>query len=413
MTDGTDPRAPVTLFTFFLELTRALPVQSGTMYISYADRDEQWSGWADADVAGLLGGGIEVEEIPAGSVPHTSMIARHLTESEPAPLSRVEAAFGDWEMQSLIPPDTPNRPGAEPEPGRATIEVVKSVVALTRFVPQSAHPPGRELTVAALHRIMFGGLVHLNALLEPLGFVAGRWEIGALTLADVPPEVAVLVDHTGTLPGEQREMIAFVTEIHDGYPTLAGDLEDDGSIAREAIGYHGGEKDGGQPFLEVFRFIHAAEGERLVGDHTRALVDLNTAVELLIRFVLYYGHAMTGVSEEDALKANRASLKQKVRKHLPELLGREIDIENPGGPWGAWFSDGYMLRNRAVHEGELLDYDAVERAFGQASELIDDLKTSLMANEQLRELGEQIAVEPHPPDQRNRDDLLNIEFPWD
>lgn len=411
MTDGTDSRAPVTIFTFFLELTRALPVQSGAMHISYVNRDEEWSGWTDAGAAKLLGA--EVEEIPAGSVPHTSVIARHLTEPEPAPLSRVEAAFGDWGMQGLIPPETVNRPGAEPEPGRETIEVVKSVVALTRFVPQSAHPPGRELTVGALQRIMFDGLVHLNALLEPLGFVAGRWEIGALTLADVPPEVAVLVDNTGWPVGEQREMVAFVTEVHDGYPILAGDLEDDGSIAREAIGYHGGEQGGEQPFLQVFRFIHAAEGERLIGDHTRALVDLNTAVELLIRFVLYYGHAMTGVPEKIAWEANQASLKLKVRRYLPELLGRDIDLENPDGPWGAWFGDGYMLRNRAVHEGELLDYDAVERAFRQAGELIDDLKASLIANEQLRPLGEQIEVEPHPPDERNGDALLNIEFPWD
>lgn len=412
MTNGTDPRAPITLFTFFLELTRALPVQSGAMHVSYIDRDEEWSGWTDADLAGLLGNS-EVETSPTGSVPHTSMVVRHLTEPERAPLSRIEATFDDWGMQGLIPPDTVNRPGTEPEPGRATIEVVKSVVALTRFVPQSAHPPGRELTVGALQRIMFDGLVHLNALLGPLGFVAGRWDIGALTLADVPPEVAVLVDNTGAPSEEQRTMVAFVTEIHDGYQILAGDLADDGSIAREAIGYHGDEKGGGQPFLQVFRFIHAAEGERLVGDHTRALVDLNTAIELLIRFVLYYGHAMTGVPEKTAWEANQAPLKQKVRRYLPDLLGREIDIEDPDGPWGAWFGDGYMLRNRAVHEGELLDYDAVERAFDQASELIDDLKTSLMANEQLRELGEQIEVEPYLSEERNRDDLLNIEFPWD
>jgi hypothetical protein len=411
MTDGINPPAPVTLFTFFLELTRAVPMQPGTMHISYVDGDEGWGGWTDADVAGLLGD-IDVEAIPTGSVPHTSMIARHLIEPEPAPLSRVEAAFGDWGMQGLIPPESAHRRGSRPEPGQ-TIEVVKSVVALTRFVPQSAHPPGPELTVGALHRIMLDGLVHLNALLEPLGFVAERGEVGALTLADMPPEVAVLVDNTGTLPEEQRTMIAFVTEVHDAYPMLAGDLEEDGSLAREAIGYHGGASDGGHPFLEVFRFIHAAEGERLVGDHTRALVDLNTAVELLIRFVLYQGHGITGVSEEIAWKANQASLKKKVTKYLPELLGRDIDIEDPEGPWGAWFSDGYMLRNRAVHEGELLDYDAVERAFVQASELIDDLKRSLMANEQLRELGEQIEVEPYPSDRRSPNSLLEIEFPWD
>jgi hypothetical protein len=412
MADRTDSRAPVTLFTFFLELSRALPVRSGEMHVSYVDRSVQWSGWSDADVAELLGSG-EVEETPTGLVPHTSMIVRHLVEPEPAPLSRVEAVFGDWGMQGLIPPETADRPGNEPEPGREMIEVVKSVVALTRFVPQCAHPPGCELTVGGLQRIMFDGLVHLNALLEPLGFVAGRWEIGALTLADVPPEVAVLVDNTGTSAEEQRTVVAFVTEIHDGYPILVGDLADDGSLAHEAIGYHGSEKGEGQPFLQVFRFIHAAEGERLVGDHTRALVDLNTAIELLIRFVLYYGHALSGVPEETAWEANQAPLKQKVKRYLPELLGRKIDLDDPDDPWGAWFSDGYMLRNRAVHEGELLVYDAVERAFDQAGALIKDLKLSLMADERLRELGEQIEVEPYPAEERNRDDLLNIEFPWD
>jgi hypothetical protein len=119
------------------------------------------------------------------------------------------------------------------------------------------------------------------------------------------------------------------------------------------------------------------------------------------------------VPEKIAWEANKAPLKQKVKEYLPELLEREIDLEDPDDPWGAWFGDGYMLRNRAVHEGELLDYDAVERAFGQAAELIDDLKSSLMAHEQLRELGEQIGVEPIPLDERNRDSLLNLEFPWD
>lgn len=133
----------------------------------------------------------------------------------------------------------------------------------------------------------------------------------------------------------------------------------------------------------------------------------------MIRFVLYYGHAMTGVPEKTAWEANQAPLKQKVKRYLPELLGREIDLDNPDDPWGAWFGDGYMLRNRAVHEGELLDYDAVERAFDQAAGLINDLKVSLLANEPLRGLGEQIEVEPYARDERNRDDLLNIEFPWD
>lgn len=92
----------------------------------------------------------------------------------------------------------------------------------------------------------------------------------------MPPEVAVLVDNTGTLPEEQREMIAFVTEIHNGYPILAGDSRTTAASCVRRSAVTGVGKGGGQPFLQVFRFIHAAEGERLVGDHTRALVDLNT-----------------------------------------------------------------------------------------------------------------------------------------
>lgn len=55
MDTASDPRAPITIFTFFLELSRALPVQSGSMHVSYVDRDDHWQGWSDADVATLLG----------------------------------------------------------------------------------------------------------------------------------------------------------------------------------------------------------------------------------------------------------------------------------------------------------------------------------------------------------------------
>ena len=412
MSDAADPRAPITLFTFFLELSRALPVPPDAIHTSYVARDERWEGWAGADLAELLGG-VEVDSLPVESVPHTSIVVRHLAEAEPAPVSRVEATFGDWAMKGLIPPASPSRPDGAPAQGEPTIEVRKSVVALTRFVPRAAHPIGSELTVRTLHRILFDGLVHLNALLSPLGFLAGRWDVGPLTLADLPPEVAVRVDNAMPPGGEERATVVFVTEVHDGYPALADEPIADDSFSREAVAFHRGDEGSEEPFLQVFRFIHAAEGERLVGDHTRALVDLNTAVELLIGSVLYYGNDMTGVSEADAKKANDAPLRPKVRKYLAALLQREIDLDDTGNPWGAWFSDGYMLRNRAVHEGELLEYEAVERAFAQASDLVIDMQRSLEAIEPLARLGRAIQLDPRPSSDQASDQSLNIYFPWD
>lgn len=89
-----DPRSPIDLFTFFLELRRALPVPSGLINVSYVPGDELWEGWTEVDVAGLVGGS-EPGAVPVGSVPHTAMAIRHLAEEEPAPLSRVEGAYGD------------------------------------------------------------------------------------------------------------------------------------------------------------------------------------------------------------------------------------------------------------------------------------------------------------------------------
>jgi hypothetical protein len=76
---------------------------------------------------------------------------------------------------------------------------------------------------------------------------------------------------------------------------------------------------------------------------------------------------MTDVPEEAALRASKAGLRKKVTKYLAELLKREIDIDDTSNPWGAWFKDGYLLRNRAIHEGEVLDHESVERAFAQSA----------------------------------------------
>jgi hypothetical protein len=402
-------RAPITIFTFFLELRRALPVPTGLINVSYVPRDESWGGWTDADVADLLAKA-EVRTDASGVAPHTAMLFRHIPETEPAPMSRVETAFADWGMKGLQPPSSPNRPGPEPPPGQATIEVMKTVIALTRFVPSSNHPIGRELTVWALHRIFFEGLTHLDALLGPLGWVADRWDVGALTLVEVPPEIPVLVSSTAP-EAEGLPMVAFATEIHDGYPIAPDEFEDDDGFLREALELNDAANREEQPFLLVFRFLHAAEGERIAGDHTRALVDLNTAFELLVRLTLYHGQFMTGVPEAIALRANKASLRTKLTKYLPELLRREIDIDDPGNPWGAWYQGGYKLRNRAVHEGEVLDFDSVERAFAQSTAVFVDLQESLEAIEPLASLGQAIGMDYD--NSGPEDGPLEIEFPWD
>jgi hypothetical protein len=83
----------------------------------------------------------------------------------------------------------------------------------------------------------------------------------------VPPEIPVLVSSTAPAAAD-LPMVAFVTEIHDGYPTGPDEIVDD-EFLREALDLNEQANRNEQPFLLVYRLFHAAEGERLAGDHTR------------------------------------------------------------------------------------------------------------------------------------------------
>lgn len=122
---------------------------------------------------------------------------------------------------------------------------------------------------------------------------------------------------------------------------------------------------------------------------------------------------MTGMPEEEAERASRAGVKNKVRKYLAAMLGQEIDVDDSGNPWGRWFRDGYMLRNQAIHEGASVDHDAAERAFLQASAVFDELRERLVAVAPLSELGKMLEIYMRDGESDRGDELLGIRFPWE
>jgi hypothetical protein len=256
-------------------------------------------------------------------------------------------------------------------------------------------------------------LADFNGLLEALGFVLGRWDIGAIALRDLPAEIPVLIGATQKLPDGRPAGITFTARIHDAYPVFPEHFEPELQPTEEAAELSNGARHGAQPYMQVFRFIHAAESERLAGDATRAVIDLNTAVEVLVSVTLNEGASIAGLSPEDLRNANGAGPKNKVKKYLAKMFKEEIDITDPETPWGRWFSDGYLLRNEAFHEGVSLDRIAVERAFAQASGVVAQVKERLEANKALKSLGRKLSIDMQRHRPSSDDELLGISFPWD
>jgi hypothetical protein len=402
--------APVTVFTFFLDLPYALPLSDGHSTVSAGERDEHWQSWSDADVAETFGA-LPGADLPLGSVPSIGAVVRHGHVIDLLPQVLAEEVFAEW-YDDLMPDSAEERRADREARGNSGIQVVKSVVALSRFVPRSAHPPGREMAVGWLYSQFQLSLKDFNEFLDALGFVTERWDVGPVALRDLPARIPVLIASTNLLP-DGPSAVTLSMQIHDALPVLSGNFEVEQEHAEEAIELNKQANNREQPYMLVFRFLHAAQSEWLAGDSTRAVIDLNTAVEVLITTTLYAGGELLGMAGEDLKRANQAGVKNRVRKSLAMLLDKEIDIDDPENPWGRWFGDGYLLRNQAVHEGASLDEDDVDRAFAQAAAVVQALKEDLDAVEPLKLLGRLLELEMSTDPPPFNEEPLGIAFPWD
>ncbi|MGI8729322.1 MAG: hypothetical protein ACR2LK_04935, partial [Solirubrobacteraceae bacterium] len=222
-------------------------------------------------------------------------------------------------------------------------------------------------------------LDHLNRPLDHLSFAAHSWAIGALERRDLPPVLPVLLqsthaDHEGRVRGS-----TFGIPIHDDYPLLASDVEDtpidDAGALQHAVDVATASNHGALPFEQVFRFLRAADSERIGGDPTRSVVDLATAMELLFFQVLLCGGPAAGWDTARVARAtgDRTPLRGRVEQHVGPLLGATVDVMDTTTVWGCWWERGYLRRNWAVHHGRRVTEEDCQRAWEAAADLIEHI----------------------------------------
>lgn len=385
--------APVTCLTFFLEIGRLLPVPA-TQIVSYGDRTPAWAGWTPHLLSRMMGAD-DPPTFTEETIPRYRLAFRHGLARIGSPLYSAEIVYEDW-IDPLFSEEVNATRRAERDACGPTLAVYQSFVAITRYVPESEHPDGESLTVRWLTDAFREGLNVLNQLLDHLSFATGQWAVAAVERRDLPAILPLLLqsthlDEDGQIRGSRGQI-----PLHGDFPHLEQqgppEASEDAIVTAVAITTEGNR--GEQPFEPTFRFLRAANSEVIAGDSTRSIIDLNTAMELLISQLISAGGLALGWPAERINRANRVEtgLKNRVQHHLGALVGASIDVNDETTTWGAWWSQGYMARNRAVHQGVRLTDADVRRAWLAASNLITHVQTVLQLQADLEPMAAQLAA---------------------
>jgi hypothetical protein len=215
-------------------------------------------------------------------------------------------------------------------------------------------------------------------------------------------------------PAGEKQGATAMVPVHDLSPMLPERFETSSGLFDASKGISNAANQGEQPFMLVLRLIHGAEGERLGGDPTKAVIDLNTAIEVLVSTTISTAGPLVDWDQDRIAGAIswRTGLKRRVSDHLGALFGEEIATRDESEPWGRWFTGGYRLRNAAVHEGRILRKADVDGALAQAEEVVRDVRERLARKAKFAHLAERLEVE-FGPQPAWEGVPVKIDFPWD
>lgn len=169
-----------------------------------------------------------------------------------------------------------------------------------------------------------------------------------------------------------------------------------------------GASHGIEPYMEFFALIEDAWAYSLLGESTRCVISIGTAVEVLVSTTIREGGARLGWSAEDISKASAAWLQKQVTTHLARLLGKAINVEDSSTSWGAWWSSAYQLRNKAIHDGRQLGGGDAVAAKKATAQLMRELQADLAKQEALADLSSALKINFTEADQDYRWRLVHV-----
>jgi hypothetical protein len=268
----------------------------------------------------------------------------------------------------------------------------KTVVRITQWYPASAMPAEPELDAWLLAEFR-GGLSVLNDWLSTYALASASLSHGPLSLVDLPAAVPTVMEGRDQ-PDDDVVYGHRMLALHDRLPApqLQGDVDAAGLAARTLL-----MDPGDGPFLGPLQVLYGAQVHLASGRERQAVLDSGTGTEMLISALL------RAVAEAratfDVGAALRSPFRDRFERQLPIALGDgnspEEDLNNARA---SWWSEGYLLCNRVVHEGEHAEPDPASAAVAAAWNLVDACGQLLRRAPDTASLGDLLRVVWHTND---------------
>ena len=378
--------------TYVLELPFSLPIPNDWQMAPLVERTSGWEGWSGSNFWTLLEWPGS-KSIPEHLMPGTQIRFRRVSVKSAPPLRAADEAFTDKVIPLLNRRERLTRWWVLRRADRG-IEFMRSVVSISVFVaPGDIPETDTEQELDWLRSQFYTGLADLNRFLTGLSMAAADWRIGRLGAGQLPPLLPIVIDHVrpGDSPG--RWPIHLTVSIRPDAPELKTTFEPPPDFAWMAQGMLSGAGHGVEPYMEFFALVEDAWAYSLLGESTRCVITLGTAVEVLVSTTIREAARRLGWPADKAATASAAWLKDRVTVHLAEILGREISIEDhPASTWGAWWSTAYRMRNEAVHEGRQLGGDDALAAKMATAQLMRELRADLAKQDALADLSSALKI---------------------
>lgn len=393
--------------TYVLELPFSLPIPHDWQMSPLLKRTAGWEGWTGRDFWHLLertGPG----SLPEPVMPGTQIRFRRVSVKTAAPLRAADEAFADKVVPLLNRRERLARWWGLKRADRG-IEFMRSVVSISVFVaPGDIRDTDTEEELDWLRDNFYTGLAELNRFLTALSMAAADWRVGRLGAGQLPPLLPIVIDHVkpGDSPG--RWPIHLTVAIRPDAPELKTTSEPPPDFGWRAQAMLSGANHGIEPYMEFFALIEDAWAYSLLGESTRCVISIGTAVEVLVSTTLREGGARLGWSADEISKASAAWLQKQVTTHLAKLLDRTIDVKDASTSWGAWWSSAYQLRNEAVHGGRQISGADAVAAKNATAQLMRELQADLAKQEPLADLSSAIKINFTEADQDYRWRLVDV-----
>jgi hypothetical protein len=350
----------VSVFTAFVLLPHDLQLRDEVLF-GYDDA-EPWDGWTRHTMGALIGLDGPVEE---GTTPACRLIFRSARGRLRISPARADGAFDDLVLPVLSRSRRVRRRIGATAAGLVARQPVRTAVAISLY---AVDREGSYLSDEAAQPRAKEALDALNDFLAALSMGGDDALVGPLAAGDLPvavPYVSEVVPGYDKAPRRTDGMAG----LHVWAPELLDIPRPAAEIEQAAAMFRAWREDR-EPAFPVLELSHTAVRDLLAGRRRTAAITASTTIDMLIELVLRRAWLPAGLPAGELQAALEDRPREQLETHLARVLQEHIDLRDINSPPGRWWRDGFLLRNRTVHEGYRPTFAEVEASVNAARDLI-------------------------------------------